>query len=352
MAHRDIVVLGASAGGIEALSIVVGNLPRDFESAVFIAWHSPPFSRSLLPEVLERSARLPVAHAIHAEPVHNGRVYVAPPDHHMLLEEGRVRLTRGPKENRFRPAVDPLFRSAAYAYGPRVVGVVLSGALDDGTAGLWAIKDQGGKAIVQDPREARHPSMPLSALQHVEIDYKLPAAKIAGTLVALSREPVGDAGVFPISDKLEIEARIERDGRSLEAGVLKLGQPSPFTCPECGGVLLQIKDGSLLRFRCHTGHAYSVDSLLASLAETGEKALWSAFRALEERVILLTHLSQHARENNQPERAASLHVEAERAQERADVIRRMATEFRAMDRDLERDRKEAAQRRAGKRATR
>lgn len=351
MPNRDIVVVGASAGGVEALTAVLGSLPADFPAAVFIAWHVAPYSRSMLPSILERASRLPAAHAKNGEPVRGGQVYVAPPDHHMLLERGKVRLTRGPKENRFRPAIDPLFRSAAYAYGPRVVGVVLSGSLDDGTAGLWAIKDRGGKAIAQDPNEALHPSMPLSALQHVEVDYKLPLARIGPTLVALSGEPAEDETAFPVSDKLEIEAHIEREGNGLEAGVLELGQPSVFSCPECQGVLLQIKDGSLLRFRCHTGHAYSVDSLFASLSESGETALWAALRSTEESIVLLAHLSEHAQEHRRDALAATLKSEAEAAQKRAETLRRLAAEYRSLVPDAADDR-DADARPIGARASR
>jgi two-component system chemotaxis response regulator CheB len=325
MANRDIVVVGASAGGVEALSRLVGHLPSDLEAALFIASHSAPYSPSLLPAILSRAGPLPATHAVHGEAIRRGRVYVAPPDHHMLLEDHGVRLTRGPKENRFRPAVDPLFRSAAYSYGPRVVGVVLTGALDDGTAGLWAIKDRGGKAIVQDPAEARHPSMPLSALQHVEVDHKLPVAEIAGMLVRLSSEPAADEAAYPISDQLEIETRIANEGQALRAGALKLGNFSPFTCPECHGSLMQIKDGSLIRYRCHTGHAYSVDSLLATLAETSEDALWNALRSVEESVILLAHLGEHAQEANKTALAASFKARAKEAQKRVDAIRRIIT---------------------------
>jgi two-component system chemotaxis response regulator CheB len=336
MGKRDIVVVGASAGGMDALSSLVGHLPRDFSSAVFIAWHTAPYTRSMLPEILARASRLPVAHARHHEPIDRSRIYVAPPDHHLLVERDRVRLSRGPKENRFRPAVDPLFRSAAYAYGPRVVGVVLSGNLDDGTAGLWAIKDRGGKAIVQDPNEARHPSMPLSALQHVEVDYKLPVVKIAERLIALSAEAAEDEAVFPVSQELAIETQLEQEGRGLESGVLKLGAPSAFTCPECHGALLQIRNGSLLRFRCHTGHAYSVESLLADLSEAGERSIESALRAVQESVVLLQHLSAHAAENNESERAASLKAEAKAALKRADTLRRIAHDHRSLSRIVDR----------------
>lgn len=291
----------------------------------------------MLPDILHKAGPVHAAHARQDEEIRRGRVYVAPPDHHMLLEDHRVRLTRGPKENRFRPAVDPLFRSAAYAYGPRVVGVVLSGALDDGTAGLWAIKDRGGKAIVQDPAEARHPSMPASALQHVAVDYKLPVADIARVLVELSNESADEDGRYPVSNKLEIETRIASEDNVLEAGALRLGEFSAFTCPECHGALMQIKDGSLIRFRCHTGHAYSPETLLATSGQSSEDALWNALRAIEESVLLLTHLSRHARESGKADLAASLEAEANAVQKRSDQVRRITQEYGSLDRDLEAD---------------
>lgn len=350
MANRDIVVVGASAGGVEALSILIANLPPDLPAAVLIAWHCAPFTRSALPEILERAGKLAVAHAIHGERVRSGKVYVAPPDHHMVLEEQRVRLTRGPRENRFRPAIDPLFRSAAYSYGPRVVGVILSGALDDGTAGLWAIKDRGGKAIVQEPTEARQASMPISALHHVEVDFKLPVAKISRKLIELTSEAAGDEAAFPVPEQLEIETTIARGGQALQAGALKLGEFSPFTCPECHGVLMQIRNGSLNRFRCHTGHAYSTESLLATLGEKSEDALWNALRAREESVMLLTHLSRHASEANRTELADFLKTQADEAQARADTIRRVVSEYGSLTRNLESDRERYSDTRRAKRA--
>lgn len=196
----------------------------------------------------------------------------------------------------FRPAIDPLFRSAAYAYGPRVVGVVLTGDLDDGTAGLWAIKDRGGVAIVQDPAEALYPSMPSSARSNVAVDYCLRLDEIAETLVALSAQPA--TGGAAVSDKLGIETRIALEDNALEAGVLTLGDPSLFTCPECHGLLLQIQDGQITRFRCHTGHAFSLDSLFADLNDSVERDLWNAARAMDELLLLLNHLRSQVNEQD------------------------------------------------------
>src|ERR671933_2234360 len=198
MPGHDIIVSGASAGGMEALQILVRGLPADLPAALFVVWHLPPHSFGVLPDVLDRSGPLPAAHARDGEPIVPGRIYVAPPDRHLLLEPGQVRLTRGPKENHFRPAIDPLFRSAAAAYGPRVIGVVLTGLLDDGTAGLWTIKDRGRLAVVQDPDDALFPAMPLSALEYGAVDARRPAAELGPTLADLARRPVTLGGATPV----------------------------------------------------------------------------------------------------------------------------------------------------------
>lgn len=190
MEKRNIIVIGASAGGFEAFKKIVQDLPPDLDASIFIVWHMSPDIRGILPEVLNKLNKIDAAHAYDQEPIKPNRIYVAPPDHHLLIEEGRVRVTRGPKENRFRPAVDPLFRSAAYTYGSRVIGVVLSGALDDGTAGLWRIKNNGGIAVVQDPADADVSSMPENALREVHVDYCVPVADLGGLLAKLSSEEV------------------------------------------------------------------------------------------------------------------------------------------------------------------
>ena len=256
MTH-DIIVIGASAGGVAACKQLVRGLPPELAAAVFLVHHIPSSAPSHLPEILAYAGTLPVQHGVDGEPIRRGRISVAPPDCHLLLEATHLRLTQGPKENRLRPAIDPLFRSAAYAFGPRVIGVILSGALDDGTAGLWTIKDRGGLALVQHPDEAQHASMPLSALRHVEIDYCVPTAELAPLLVELTHQPVVATKEESMSTELEIETKIGLQHEGLAAGVLQLGAPSIFTCPECHGVLLHLQHGRLQRFRCHTGHAFS-----------------------------------------------------------------------------------------------
>src|SRR3712207_3389514 len=184
---------------MEALRALVGGLPPDFPAALFVVWHMPAHSFGVLPDVLGRAGPLPAAHARDGEPVDPGRIYVAPPDRHLLLEPGHLRLTRGPKENHFRPAVDPLFRSAAAAYGPRFIGVVLTGLVEEGAAGLWAIKDPGGLGGVQDPDDPLYPAMPLSALEHVAVDHRCPMAALGPLLAELTQHPVAETGGPPVS---------------------------------------------------------------------------------------------------------------------------------------------------------
>jgi len=321
MLTRDIIVIGASMGGLDVFKQIVRGLPQDLEASVFLVWHVSPHAPSLLPQILTRAGALPAQHAVDREPIQHGRIYIAPPDYHLLLESTHMRLTHSPKENRFRPALDPLFRSAAYAFGPRVIGVILSGALDDGTAGLWAIKDRGGLALVQRPEEAQQSSMPLSALQHVEIDHCVPTAEIAPLLVKLSRQPLPTQEEGPMSAGLAIETQIGLQQEGLEAGVLQLGTPSVFTCPDCHGTLLRIRNGTLVRFRCHTGHAFSPQSFSAALTDATEDALWNVLRAFDEHIVLLGHLAQHAEETQQAEWAALLRHQEDETRTRAALVR-------------------------------
>jgi two-component system chemotaxis response regulator CheB len=327
MATKDIVVMGASAGGMGALEKLVAGLPRDLPAAVFVVWHLSPGVTSVLPNVLAKAGRLPVQHPQDGDSIERGRIYVGPNDHHMLLERGYIRITKGPKENRFRPAVDPLFRSAAYIYGTRVIGVVLSGALDDGTAGLWAIKLRGGTAVVQDPEDAMHRSMPLNALDNVDVDFKLPAADIGPLLGRLTREQAGPEPLIAERerDKLEAEVRIARevDPRA-EDVFLKHGEFSPFTCPECHGVLSMLRDGSIVRFRCHTGHALSSGTLLEAASEEVERRLFDAVRALDETIMLLNQLGEEYASKGNTAAAEVCFNRARDAYERSRPIRESA----------------------------
>ncbi|MEW5929532.1 MAG: chemotaxis protein CheB [Gemmatimonadota bacterium] len=335
MANRDIIVIGASAGGIDALKELLGGLPGDLPAAVFVVMHVAADSPGVLPRMLQDTSPLPVAHARDGEPIERGRVYVAPPDCHLLLERDRVRLSRGPKENLSRPSIDPLFRSAAYVFGARVVGVVLTGRLDDGTAGLWAVKRRGGAALVQDPEDATYPSMPRSAIRYVEVDTVAPAAALGPVLARLAGEPPPPERGGEASRELEVETRIARDDNALGAGVLDLGPFTPFTCPECHGVLVSLGEGGVPRFRCHTGHAYSLDSLLAAVSVSMEDTLWTALRAIEEGILLLEHVAGHVRDTARDDTAADAFEQRAREAERsAAAIRKAVMRHRTLSRDV------------------
>jgi two-component system chemotaxis response regulator CheB len=323
---HDIIVIGASAGGVEALSTVARGLPEDLPAAVFVVLHVSAQMPSILPQILSRAGLLPASHATDGELVVARRIYVAPPDQHLLVERGYVRVVRGPRENRYRPAVDPLFRSAALAYGPRVVGVVLTGALDDGTAGMLALKKRGGTAIVQEPREALYSGMPLSVIANVKVDYRLPLAEIAPTLARLAHEPADEEGAYSVSDDLETETEIAEqrmDTMELFASVEKLGKLTAFTCPECRGTLWELKEGELLRFRCHVGHAFSADSLMVEQSERLEEALWSAVRALEEKVALAYRMAARSRQRNDMRAAGLFEKRAQITDQQAATLRQV-----------------------------
>jgi two-component system chemotaxis response regulator CheB len=298
MPVHDIVVVGFSAGGIEPLLRLVGALPADFPGAVCIVHHFPPQSISALPNILQRASALRVAQAVDGEAVVPGRVYVARPDQHLLLTGGRIRLTNGPREQGHRPAIDPLFRSAARTYGPRVVGVILSGTLDDGTVGLIEIKARGGLALVQQPEEAAYRGMAMSALRNVAVDHVAPVRELAATLDRLAREDTPEGDPFPAGLHGDLAAGGSEAPDPAVAGLAALrnpaalGRPSPMVCPECGGVLFEREQDDYLHFRCHVGHAFSEEALFASQARALEGALWSAVRALEEKAELSRRLAE------------------------------------------------------------
>ncbi len=321
MPKPDIIVIGASAGGIAAFKTLLSHLPPGFPAAVFIVLHMSPDYPSRLPQVLARVTPLPVAHAVDKEQIKAGHVYVAPPDHHLLVEPGVVRLSRGPKENRFRPAVDVLFRSASWSYGTRVIGVVLSGCLDDGAAVLYAIQERGGITVVQDPSDARHSSMPKAAMKAVAVDHCVPIIAMGALLAHLVIQESPEQEENPVSEKLDIEVGVARQDNALALGIMKLGDLSPFTCPECHGVLLQLKEGNLIRFRCYTGHAYSLDVLLAEVTQSVEASLWDSIRTIEESEILMTHTAKHLCDMNEHEAAHLLLQKAEDAKRQSNLVR-------------------------------
>lgn len=323
MHPKQIVVIGASAGGIEALRTVVAGLPADFAAPICIVLHTAPQGPGLLHEILTRAGAITAVSPSSEMRLEPGRIYVAPPDYHLVVEPGRLRVSKGPRENRFRPAIDPLFRSAAQVYGPGAIGVVLTGNLDDGTAGLRTIKQLGGIAIVQDPAEALYSGMPKSALQHVDVDHVVSLAQVAPLLVAMTSVPVAETG-FAVPDQVRVEVNIAMEHNPVDSGLERLGEPSRFACPECHGVLLQIKDGSYSRFRCHTGHAYSIASLLAAVGEGIEEALWNSIRALEEGQLLMNAVAVQLETGNDEAAAGEWLTRAKEAKRHSDVIRRLA----------------------------
>ncbi len=326
MATHDTIVVGASAGGVQALTELVNGLAPDLPAAVLIVLHVSADVPSYMPSILSRSTRLPVAHAVEGEEITTGRVYVAPPDHHLLIERQYIRIVHGPKENLHRPSIDALFRSAARWAGPRTIGVVLTGARDDGAAGMYAIKQRGGISIVQDPAEAPFPSMPLSVMQRMKVDYSSRLADIALLLNKLSRQPADEEGRYPVPEEVEIEARIaqqDMESEELIASVEKLGKVSKLTCPDCHGALWEMNNPDMLRFRCHVGHAHSADSLSNGQEHMLEIALWSAVRALEEQMILAKRIVERARKANQTRAVQMFERRAREAEEHSSAIRQL-----------------------------
>ena len=323
--RRDIIVIGGSAGALEVLATIISQLPRDLPAAVFVVLHMSPGRESKLRAILSRAGRLIAIEPVDKQKFESGRIYVAPPDRHLMIEDHHLSIGHGPKENRSRPAIDPLFRSAALAHGPRVIGIVLSGSLDDGTAGLWAIKNRGGIAIVQDPAEALYNVMPQSAIDNNSVDYILPVREIAPALRSLVGEEIVEEGAkATVKDDLEKELEVlgqRLDSEEMIENVEQLGTTTMFTCPECHGTLWEIKQGELSRYRCHVGHAFSIESLDAAQAEKLEGALWSALRALEERVALARQLANQARERNAEYVASGFDRRADETSQHAETIR-------------------------------
>lgn len=330
-----VVVIGVSAGGVEALSRLVAGLPASLPASVLVVLHMPAHGKSQLASILRRHTPLPVHVAQDGVGLLEGHIHVCIPDRHLLVAHGQVRLSRGPKETRARPSVDALFRSAAVAYGPRVIGVVLSGMLDDGTAGLWAIKDRGGIALVQSDADAVHASMPDSAACHVELDGRIPVDELGAAIgkhaVRLSMVP-GNVAEPP--EHMEIENRIAFEGNGLKAGVMTLGKVSGYTCPECHGVLVEIRDGSIVRFRCHTGHASSIQTLLLDVDDAIDRGLWNALRAVEERVLLLRQMADMATDAGSHELAQVYVRQARETEERGAPLRTLATDGPFPGRDI------------------
>lgn len=322
MARRDVVVVGASAGGVETLRTLVAALPASLPAAIFVVVHFPPGSTSVLPRILSRHGPLPAEHPRDGAPFEQGRIYVAPPDHHLLVKRGTVRLVRGPRENASRPAVDPLFRSAARAYGPRVLGLVLSGNLDDGTAGLASVKRWGGLAAAQDPEDALYGGMPGSAIAHVDVDRVLTLAEMPRFLEEAVGMQVHDDTDEELAARGADEPDVTELAAALRAEEAREGVPSAFTCPECHGALWEVREGELTRYRCRTGHAYNVETLFAHQGEAMEAALWTALTALEERAAMAGRMAERMGQRGHPAVAARYAEQVAETEQRAELLRR------------------------------
>jgi two-component system, chemotaxis family, protein-glutamate methylesterase/glutaminase len=323
MSARDLIVIGASAGGVEALQVIARGLPGDLAAAVLMVLHTSPQGPDLLPEILSKVSPLEVAKAVDGAPIEQGKIYVAPPDHHLLVRDQRIGLSRGPKENRARPAIDPLFRTAAAAYGPRLVGVILTGMLDDGTAGLSAVKERGGTTVVQNPEDALYPSMPTSALRHVGGDFILPVSEIAPLLARLVREPTKTRENLPVSRLIEIETKfVEMEAMSMK-DMDAIGSHAGISCPECHGPIWKIKDGTLHRYRCHVGHAYTAQAMAAGQVEAQEVHLWQALRLMKERVSLILEMRLHTRNDGPKQASDPYQAEVQQLEEQIAVIQGM-----------------------------
>ena len=316
-AGRDVIVIGASMGGVHALTRLLEALPADLPASVFVVLHTADHDPDLLAQVLGNRSSLPVVRATEREPFAARHVYVAPPDRHLIVGHDHVHVRRGPRENGARPAIDPLFRSAAANCTTRVLGVVLTGLLNDGTAGLRAIKRCGGLAVVQDPGDAACDQMPRSAIRHVSVDHVLPLDKIPAALAALALERPPPPGEVP--DDIRAEALIAaQELRDME----HTGPLSPITCPDCHGTMREITDGELVRYRCHTGHAYTLESLGAMQADAWERALYAAYRAQQERSMLLRRMAEGGG-------AELLQQRADSYEEGAELLRRLIAHHNA-----------------------
>ncbi|MFB9990497.1 chemotaxis protein CheB [Deinococcus oregonensis] len=335
MIDFPLVVIGASSGGVSALMKLCAQLPSDFPAAILVVQHMSPAYPSMLPRILSSAGSLHAIHPRDGQSLHPGLIYVAPPDHHLLVKDTTVALTRGPKENRSRPAINPLFRSAALIAGARTIGVVLTGNLDDGTSGLYAIKQAGGLTVVQDPDDAEYSSMPQSALGAVNVDHRVPLGEMGALLTKLVQEMLTSPGQPSMTAgeqrRLEIEVGIASEAHPLSYGVTSLGPPSLLTCPDCGGTLMQLKEGTVTRFRCHTGHAYTANSLLSHVSGSIEEKAYTVLRTLEEAVMLLELLSEQRQNQGDAHGAEMLRARAREVEASTQGIRTLAQESRALN---------------------
>ncbi|WP_114943085.1 chemotaxis protein CheB [Microvirga calopogonii] len=320
MSNHDIIVIGGSSGATAPLKIILGALPSDLPAAVFIVLHIPARSIGILSSVAAAAGPLPVHAAADGMPIKPGNVYLAVPDHHLILADGHIKLGRGPRENMARPAIDPLFRSAAAAFGPRVIGVILSGLLNDGASGIEAVKRCGGIAIVQDPAEAIADEMPRSALQAADVDIAAPSLRIGDVLSDLVREPAGPVVAIPPDIRLEVDIAA---GERVNSEIIgQFADPVALTCPHCSGVLSKVRNGKPLRFRCQVGHAVTADLVAKEQENAVDEALRIALRIIEERAELVSRMAEDGRRSGRKAVAEMYDERAHEYRQYADTLRR------------------------------
>lgn len=319
MAKRDILAIGASAGGFEALRFLASEFPPDLAAAVLIVIHLPSQFRSTLDAILTQAGPLPAKFAEDGEHAKKSHIYIAPPENHLLVNGDQLQLGHGPRENNTRPAIDPLFRSAALCCAPRTIGVVLTGTLGDGASGLWRLKQSGGITVIQDPADAAYPEMPATALRRSTPDHLIGLAGMPGLLSKLVGQPAGEA--MPVPAEVKYEVRIARGEPGSMSEMDRVGRRSVLACPECHGIMWEIDEGELVRYRCHIGHAYTAELMSLALDENLRRALASGLRALEERVALAQRLHQQASDSGHVRVAESWARKAQEFEEEQKLLR-------------------------------
>jgi two-component system, chemotaxis family, protein-glutamate methylesterase/glutaminase len=321
MAGHDLIVIGTSAGGVETLKVLVSQLPADLPAAICVVQHTSPDSPGFLADILNGKGPLHAVLATDGQAIEPGHIYVAPPDRHLVVKPGHLHLSRGPQENRSRPAIDVLFRSAAIAYGSRVIGVLLTGMLNDGVVGLVAIDRCGGLLVVQEPADAIYPELPANALRVVKADHVLPVAQMAALLVGLVNQPAANGSTPP--PDIVAEARFAERQMRFNEDKMELGEPVSISCPSCDGPMQEMHTDGIHRYRCHVGHAFTAESLLVGQGEAVERALWSALRMMEERALMLSKMADE-------ERAGGRMIAAGRFEERTAEMRQHVHHLREL----------------------
>ena len=323
MTSHDIIVIGASAGGVEALTTLVGTLPADLNASIFIVLHISAQSPSVLAQILARAGPLPADAAQDGAPIEQRHIYVARSGHHLMLTLDGMRVIRGPRENHSRPAIDVLFRTAALTFGPRVIGVILTGMLNDGTAGLLAVKKRGGIAVVQDPATALFSSMPASACRYVDVDHVVPLEQMPTLLTQLVTSAAPNEERYPVDDDLRIEAELAGLNPESYESEHPPGKIAAYTCPECHGPMWEMREGALIRYRCRVGHAYTQDAMLQGLTANIEDALWTAINTLEESSHILIQMAENAHQRHHDHIAKEMTERAAEKQRHARLLRQV-----------------------------